>query len=42
MMTTSFEANGMKDISLQKVASGVYIVQLETENGTLNKKIILE
>lgn len=42
MMNTSFEANGMKEITLPKVATGVYIVQLETEQGKLSKKIILE
>jgi len=42
MMHTSFEANTSKDISLPKLETGIYIVQLETENGSLNKKIILE
>ena len=42
MINSSFESNGVKDISLPKLAKGIYIVQLETEAGELNKKIILE
>lgn len=42
VLNSSFISNGVKDISLPKLASGVYIVQLETENGKLNRKIILE
>jgi hypothetical protein len=41
-MNISFEANGVKDISLPRLSSGIYIVQLETAKGKLNKKIILE
>ncbi|PQJ81349.1 T9SS type A sorting domain-containing protein [Polaribacter glomeratus] len=42
VMTSSFNAAEVKDISLPKLATGVYIVQLETVKGKLNKKIILE
>jgi hypothetical protein len=42
VLNAAFEANGMKDISLPRLAKGIYIVQLETTEGTLNKKIILE
>ena len=42
MMSSSFKTNGVKDISLPKLATGVYIIQLITESGKLNKKIILE
>lgn len=42
MMNSSFDANGLKEVSLPNLAKGVYIVQLETETGNLNKKIILE
>ena len=42
MMKTSFETSGSDEVSLSNLATGVYIVQLETENGKLNKKIILE
>ena len=41
-MNTVFRVdNVVKNISLNKsIAKGVYIVQLETENGNLSKKII--
>ena len=42
VMKTSFEASSTNDISLPKLATGVYLVKLQTENGKLNKKIILE
>lgn len=42
IMNTVFDTNGVKEISLPKLISGVYLVQLTTEAGTLNKKIILE
>jgi hypothetical protein len=42
VLSSSFEANGVKEISLPKLAAGVYIVQLTTVEGKLNKKIILE
>jgi hypothetical protein len=42
ILNTAFEANGMKNISLPRLAKGIYIVQLETAEGALNKKIILE
>jgi hypothetical protein len=42
VMETSFNTNGVQDISLPKLATGIYIVQLETETGKLNKKITLE
>ncbi|WP_298781499.1 T9SS type A sorting domain-containing protein [uncultured Polaribacter sp.] len=42
MMSSSFYANGVKDLALPNLANGVYIVQLVTESGKLNKKIILE
>ena len=42
VMSSSFEANGVKEISLPKLATGVYVVQLTTEAGKLSKKIILE
>jgi trimeric autotransporter adhesin len=41
VLSTSFSTNGNKDITLPNLASGVYIVQLETESGKLNKKITL-
>lgn len=42
MMTASFKTNGVQNISLPNLAAGIYVVQLETELGKLNKKIILE
>ncbi|MCI2228206.1 T9SS type A sorting domain-containing protein [Polaribacter sp. MSW13] len=42
VVNNSFSANGVKDISLPKLATGIYIVKLQTETGNLTKKIILE
>ena len=42
MMMTTFDAINSNDISLPKLAAGIYIVQLTTEAGKLNKKIILK
>ena len=42
VLSSNFNANGVKEISLPKLSSGVYVVQLETETGKLNKKIVLE
>ncbi|WP_172824405.1 T9SS type A sorting domain-containing protein [Polaribacter sp. KT25b] len=42
MMNSSFKTNGAKEISLPQLATGVYFVQLTTETGKLNKKIVLE
>jgi hypothetical protein len=39
---TSFNATGVKDMQLPKLTSGIYVVQLATENGILNKKITVE
>jgi hypothetical protein len=42
VMNTSFEASSVKNIALPNLASGIYIVKLQTKEGSLNKKIILE
>ncbi|WP_445749024.1 T9SS type A sorting domain-containing protein [Polaribacter sp.] len=42
VMQTSFSSTGVKEISLPKLATGMYIIQLETATGKLNKKIVLE
>lgn len=42
VMSSNFNANGVKEITLPKLSTGIYIVQLETETGKLNKKIVLE
>ncbi|MGB0880671.1 MAG: lamin tail domain-containing protein [Polaribacter sp.] len=39
VLRTSFTTNGIKDISLPRLATGVYIVEIQTEIGRLNKKI---
>ena len=41
-MSSTIKANGVNELALPKLTKGVYIVQLETETGTLNKKIVLE
>ena len=40
VLNTSFDDNA-KDISLPKLAKGIYIAEIQTEVGKLNKKIIL-
>ncbi len=42
VLRTSFEGQGVNDITLPILSSGVYIIQLVTEKGTINKKINLE
>ena len=42
VLSSSFTSNGVKEVTLPELISGVYIVQLQTEKGKLNKKIILE
>ena len=42
ILNTTFEANDVKDISVSKLATGMYIVEIQTEIGKLNKKVILE
>jgi hypothetical protein len=42
VMQTSFSSTGVQDISLPKLSTGIYLVQLETSSGKLNKKIVLE
>ncbi|ARV06840.1 hypothetical protein BTO04_09150 [Polaribacter sp. SA4-10] len=42
VFNTSFQSNGVKDIALPKLATGVYVVKLKTDKGNLSKKIILE
>lgn len=38
---TTFESDGVSDITLPKLPAGIYIVQLENKAGKLNKKIVL-
>ncbi|ARV07655.1 hypothetical protein BTO04_13565 [Polaribacter sp. SA4-10] len=42
MIVSSFEANGVKDISLPKLATGIYFVKLQTSTGKVSKKIVFE
>ena len=42
LLNSSFTTNGVQDISLPQLSTGIYLIQLESEKGTLNKKIILE
>jgi hypothetical protein len=42
MMTVLFQSNGNEEISLSKLASGIYFVKIQTEKGAITKKIILE
>jgi hypothetical protein len=41
VLRDSFEGNGVNDIALPKLNSGIYIVKITTETGTTNKKIII-
>ena len=42
IMTTSFDGANVNNISLPRLATGIYVVKLQTKTGELNKKIILE
>ena len=42
VFNTSFKSNGVKDIAVPKLATGVYVVKLKTDTGMFSKKIILE
>jgi hypothetical protein len=42
VLKTSFEGNGVNDINLNTIPMGIYIVKLATENGTTNRKIIIQ
>ncbi|WP_397445848.1 T9SS type A sorting domain-containing protein [Polaribacter sp. R77954] len=42
VLNKSFSANGVYDVQLPELTTGVYIAQLESENGKISKKIVLE
>ncbi|MDA9087044.1 T9SS type A sorting domain-containing protein [Polaribacter sp.] len=42
LLNSSFTTNGVQNISLPQLSTGIYLIQLESEKGTLNKKIILD
>lgn len=42
VMDTSFQGNGMNDLLLPNLSTGIYGIQLYTAKGKINKKIIIE
>ena len=42
VLKTSFEGNGVNDIKLINIPTGVYILKIALENSTINKKIIIQ
>ena len=42
VLNTSFVGSGVNDIKVNAIPVGIYIVKLTTENGTLNRKIIIQ
>lgn len=42
VLETTFNSNGVYDVNLPALNTGVYIAQLENDNGKINKKIVLE
>jgi hypothetical protein len=42
LLNNSFTSNGVHDFTLPNMTKGIYIVKLDTEIGSLSKKIILE
>lgn len=42
VLNDSFQGAGVNDIALSRIRTGLYIVQLETQAGALNKKIIID
>ena len=42
VLRTSFEGTGMNDIQLPILTEGVYIVNLSSDRGSINKKIIIQ
>jgi len=42
VVKTSFEGNRLNNVTLPDLRTGVYIIQLKTETGALNKKVIIE
>ncbi|MHB0754800.1 T9SS type A sorting domain-containing protein [Polaribacter sp. M15] len=42
VVNTPLTSNGLHDVHLPKLTTGIYIVQLENDKGILNKKIVLE
>ena len=42
ILKSSFAGSGVNNINLNNIPLGIYIVKLTTENGTLNRKIIIQ
>ena len=42
VLNTSFEGTGSNDIILPILSSGIYIVQVKNESGTINKKVVIK
>lgn len=42
VLKTSFQGNGVNDVSLPNLRPGVYVVQIATVEGRLTKKIVIE
>lgn len=42
VFTSTFKTNGVKNTSLPKLETGVYIAKVQTENGKISRKIILD
>ena len=42
ILKSSFTGSGINDIKVNDIPRGIYIVKLTTENGTLNRKIIIQ
>ena len=42
VVKTTFTSNGVQDVSLPKLPTGIYMVNVQAESGKLNKKIIIQ
>ena len=42
VLSSSFQGNGVNNISLPSIINGIYIVKITAENSILNKKIIIQ
>ena len=42
VFNTAFEGAGMNDIQLPNLTEGLYIINLTTDRGTINKKVIIQ
>ena len=42
VLSSSFQAKGVNDVTLPSLQQGVYILQIASQNGTINRKIVIE